>query len=213
MKKTKKLFIVFLCFAFIIGSYALCVNFYIIGSAQKYITEAEEIKNEKDIDFVLVLGCGVKEDGTPSHMLYERVKKGAEIFLNSDADKLLLSGDRSGESYDEPGVMKKLAIEFGVSKKDIQLDDIGFSTYESIRNAKNIYNAEKIVIITQPYHLPRALYIANSLGLEAVGAKAYLPFYPKQVLWSLREVLARNKDFIVCNLEKYVNISTEEVTE
>lgn len=213
MKKTKKLFVIFLCLAFIVGAYALTVNFYIIGSAQKSISETEEIKKEKDIDFVLVLGCGVKPDGTPSHMLYERVKKGAEVFLSCEADKFLLSGDRSGESYDEPGVMKRLALEFGVSEKDIQLDDIGFSTFESIWNAKHIYNAEKIVIITQPYHLPRALYIARSLGLEAVGAEAYLPFYPKQILWSAREILARNKDFIVCNLEKYFELSTEEVTE
>ena len=136
-------------------------------------------------------------------MLFERVKRGAEVFLKSKADKLLLTGDRSGESYDEPGVMKRLALEFGVAEKDIQLDDIGYSTFESIWNAKYIYNAEKIVIITQPYHLPRALYIARSLGVEAIGVKAYLPFYPKQVLWSLREVLARNKDFLVCNLEEY----------
>lgn len=203
MKKTKKLFIVFLCFVFLIGAYALTVNFYIIGSAQKEIYETEEIKNEKDIDFVLVLGCGVKEDGTPSHMLFERVKRGSEVFLKSKADKLLLTGDRSGESYDEPGVMKRLALEFGVAEKDIQLDDIGYSTFESIWNAKYIYNAEKIAIITQPYHLPRALYIARSLGVEAIGVKAYLPFYPKQVLWSLREVLARNKDFLVCNLEEH----------
>lgn len=203
MKKTKKLFIVFLCFVFLIGAYALSVNFYIIGSAQKRIYETEEIKNEKDIDYVLVLGCGVKPDGTPSHMLYERVKKGAEVFLLSKADKLLLTGDRSGESYDEPGVMKKLALEMGVKENQIQIDDIGYSTFESIWNAKYIYNAEKIVIITQPYHLPRALYIAKSLGLDAIGAEAYLPFYIKQVMWSLREVAARNKDFIVCNLEEH----------
>ena len=136
-------------------------------------------------------------------MLYERVKKGAEVFLKSDASKLLLSGDRSGESYDEPGVMKKLALEFGVKENEIQLDDIGFSTSESIFNAKHIYNAQKIVIITQPYHLPRALYIARSIGLDAIGIEAYLPLYPKQIIWSLREVLARNKDFLLCNLEKY----------
>lgn len=185
----------------LIAVYALSVNFYVLGSAQKQIVKIEEMKTIEDVDAVLVLGCGVKPDGTPSRMLIERVLAGSDAFKNSDAKTLLLSGDKSGESYDESGVMKSLAIENEIEEKNITLDNVGYSTFESIYNAKNIYNVRKIIIITQPYHLARALYIARSLGLEAYGYEAYLPFYPRQIIWSLREVAARNKDFLKCNLK------------
>lgn len=134
-------------------------------------------------------------------MLVERVYAGSEAFKNSHSKTLLLSGDKSGESYDEPSVMKLLAIENEIDEKDITIDNIGYSTYESIYNAKNIYHFKKIIIITQPYHLARALYIARSLGLEAYGYEAYLPLYPRQIIWSLREVAARNKDFLKCQFD------------
>ena len=114
---------------------------------------------------------------------------------------LLLTGDNSGESYNELAVMKKVSIENGVEESQMTIDDYGFSTYESLKNAKEKFGAKKIIIITQPYHMYRALYIANKLGIEAYGVTAYLPFYPRQILWSLREVLARNKDFLLCALD------------
>lgn len=201
MRKFKKLFIILIICFCLVSAYALTVNFYIIGSQKDKVLSLEEAVEIGDFDCVLVLGCGVKPDGTPSHMLYERVKAGSEVFLKTEAEKLLLSGDRSGETYDEPGVMNQLAINNGVEEKDITLDIVGFSTYESIYNAKNSFSVKKVLIITQPYHLSRALYIAESLDLDAYGYEAWLPFYPKQILWSLREVLARNKDFLKCMVD------------
>ena len=182
------------------GCYTLGVNFYVILSQKKNILSIQEAARLDKVDYVLVLGCGVKEDGEPSHMLYERLKKGAEVFNMQNGALLLLTGDNSGESYNELAAMKKVSLENGVKEEKLAIDDYGFSTYESLYNAKTKFGAKKIIIITQPYHMYRALYIANKLGIEAYGVTAYLPFYPRQILWSLREVLARNKDFLLCAL-------------
>ena len=96
MRKFKKLFILLIICFCLVSAYALTVNFYIIGSQKDKVLSLEEAVEIGDFDCVLVLGCGVKPDGTPSHMLYERVKAGSEVFLKTEAEKLLLSGDRSG---------------------------------------------------------------------------------------------------------------------
>ena len=181
--------------------YALTVNFYIIGSAQKRIMDRENTAFLTDVDCVLVLGCGVKPDGTPSDMLRERVEEGCETFRICKADSLLLSGDGSSrEGYDEPSAMKKLCTEkLGIDERLIRTDPFGLSTYDSILNAKND-GVKKLVIITQSYHMPRALFIARQLGLEAYGVEAHLLRYKAQIIWSTREVLARNKDFLKCIL-------------
>lgn len=181
------------------GGYVLGVNFYVILSQKKSIVELERVETA-DVDYILVLGCGVREDGEPSRMLAERLKTGAEVFKKAENGKakLLLTGDNSGESYNEPAVMKRVSLENGVREDEIAVDDYGFSTYESLYNAKFKFGAKKIIIVTQPYHMFRALYIAHKLGMEAVGVTAYLPLYPRQIIWSLREVLARNKDFLLC---------------
>ncbi|MCM1363776.1 MAG: YdcF family protein [Faecalibacterium sp.] len=196
--KMKKILLSIIIAIIAVGIYALSVNFYIIGSAKSKIMTAEETAQLGDIDCVLVLGCGVKADGTPSHMLYERLKTGADVFEKSNSKTLLLTGDNSGERYNELAVMKSESIKNGVDEADMTIDDFGFSTYESLYNAKTKYNVKRIIIITQSYHMPRALYIAKTLGIEAYGVNAWLPLYPAQVIWSTREVLARNKDFLKC---------------
>lgn len=197
----KNLKIIFACslmLVFVLACYILGVNFYVILSQEKDILTVEEASRLDRIDYVLVLGCGVNEDGTPSRMLAERLEMGAEVFKNQSGASLLLTGDNSGERYNEPETMKRVSLENGIAEKDITVDDFGFSTYESICNAKKTFGAKRIIIITQPYHISRALYIAEKLGVEAYGVTANLPFYPRQIIWSLREVLARNKDFLLC---------------
>ncbi len=197
-KTAKRIIALFLAVVLAGGGYVLSVNFYVILSQKKNIISLEEASHMDKVDYVLVLGCGVREDGEPSHMLYERLKRGAEVLENVNGAKLLLTGDNSGESYNELAAMKRVSLENGVKEEQMVIDDFGFSTYESLYNAKNNFSAKKIIIITQPYHMYRALYIANKLGIEAYGVTAYLPFYPMQIIWSLREVLARNKDFLLC---------------
>ena len=146
-------------------------------------------------DCILVLGAGVRDDGTPSDMLYDRVSVACDLYkaAGEEGIPLLMSGDHTG-NYNEVGVMKSLAAELGVPTEDIFLDHEGYSTYESLYRAKAVFGAKKIVIVTQEYHLHRALHIARELGLEAVGVSAHLRPYRKQKVYGVREVLARFKD-------------------
>jgi len=107
-----------------------------------------------------------------------------------------MSGDHGTVEYDEVNAMKQYAIEKGIDSEEIFMDHAGFSTYESIYRAKEIFGAERVVIITQEYHLYRALYIADALGLEAYGVASDQRTYSGQTMRDVREILARNKDFL-----------------
>ncbi len=159
---------------------------------------AQDIADIEGIDCIIVLGAGLKSDGTPSHMLEDRIKVGVEVLNVTGADYILMSGDRSNEYYDEPAAMKKYAEEIGVDSSRILIDNSGFSTYESMTRAKVEYGLDNVVVITQKYHLYRALYIAEDTGIDAVGVCADLRGYRGQILRDVREVLARVKDFFMC---------------
>lgn len=195
--KFKTVFAVMAVFIIAIGVYALTINFYVIGYSHRYFLSQDEVAKMEDVDYVVVLGCEVHADGTPSDMLYERCKTGCEVFKNSKSKALLLSGDKT-EGYNEPKCMKKESIKHGVEENAIKQDFYGFSTFESMFNAKQKFGAKKIIVITQSYHLSRAIYIARKLGVEAYGVPAYMRPMLKQVIWSTREMLARNKDFLQC---------------
>ncbi len=169
-----------------------------ISVADKVFDSVADIPKKEGIDCVLVLGAGLKSDGTPSHMLEDRIKVGVEVMEAIDADYILMSGDRSGEHYDEPAAMKKYAEDLGVDPSKILIDNSGFSTYESITRAEDEYGFDKIVVITQKYHLYRAIYIAEDCGIDAVGVSADLRPYRNQFVREIREVLARVKDFFLC---------------
>ena len=112
-----------------------------------------------------------------------------------------MSGDHGRDEYDEVNIMKDYAIEKGIPSESIFMDHAGFSTYESIYRAKEIFQAKKVVIVTQKYHLYRALYIAKKLGLEAYGVGADPREYRGAFYREVREIIARNKDFIKCILK------------
>jgi vancomycin permeability regulator SanA len=143
----------------------------------------------------MVLGAGIKNN-KPSLMLRDRLECAIELYFQNGVP-LLMSGDHSTEDYNEVGVMKAYAEEQGVPSEDILLDPEGYSTYESIFNALKNHGVEKIVIVTQEYHLYRALYIAKALGIEAYGVHADLRTYRGQVYRDVREHFARFKDFIL----------------
>ena len=157
------------------------------------IVTAESLSSHTDYDCVLVLGAGVKDDGTPSDMLYDRVRVAVELYEATGAP-LLMSGDHTGD-YNEVGVMKALAIEMGVPSEDVFLDHEGYSTFESLYRARHVFGAKTMIVITQEYHLHRALYIARELDMEAVGVSADLRPYRGQSRYNAREHLARFKDF------------------
>lgn len=172
------------------------MNAYVKNIGSGGIITAEEATKLEGVDCILVLGCQVREDGSPSHMLKDRLMQGIELYNLGVAPKLLMSGDHGRETYNEVATMKQYAITEGIDSEDIFMDHAGFSTYESIYRAKEIFGAEKIIIVTQKYHIYRALYIAEKLGVEAYGVSADYRTYAGQSMRDVREILARCKDFV-----------------
>ena len=192
MKKIIKYLIILI----IIGiTIVLSINFYVILSTQKQITNLSELENNNDYDCILVLGAGIWGD-RPSPMLQDRLDEAIKLYQKGTAPKIIMSGDNGQEGYDEVNVMKDYAIEKGIPSEDIFMDHAGFSTYESIYRAKEIFQVKKAIIVTQKYHLHRALHIANALNLNAIGVGADPRAYSGQIFREAREILARNKDFV-----------------
>lgn len=131
-------------------------------------------------------------------MLEDRLLQGIALYKRGVASKIIMSGDHGKKDYDEVNVMKQYAIEQGVPSEDIFMDHAGFSSYESIYRAKEIFKAQKIIIVTQKYHLYRSIYIAKQLDLEAYGVSSDPRKYSGQWARELREIVARNKDFFKC---------------
>lgn len=181
----------------IIAIIVLGINLYVKISTRNQIIKEEEYKELSDVDCIIILGAGIWGD-KPSPMLEDRLLEGIKLYKQNVSDKIIMSGDHGREEYDEVNIMKSYAIENGVLSENIFMDHAGFSTYESIYRAKEIFKAKKIVIVTQKYHLYRALYIANKLGIEAYGAGADPRKYVGATYREIREILARDKDFVKC---------------
>lgn len=176
------------------------INFFVIFKTKEQILESLESFDKDDVDCILVLGAGVR-NGQPTHMLEDRLLTAIECYNKKLAPKIIMSGDHGQANYDEVNVMKNFAIDKGVPATDIFMDHAGFSTYESMYRAKEIFKAKKIVVVTQEYHLYRAIYIGNKLGIETYGVKSNPREYAGQFLREIREILARDKDFIKCILK------------
>lgn len=171
------------------------INFYVVFSSKNRIITLEEAKNIQNIDCILVLGAGIWGD-KPSPMLEDRILESIQVYNEGISNKLIMSGDHGQHGYDEVSVMKKYALEKKIPSSDVFMDHAGFSTYESVYRAKEIFQAKKVIIVTQEYHLYRALYIAKNLGLEAYGISSNPRSYSGQFYREVREILARNKDFV-----------------
>jgi len=173
------------------------INAHVKHSAADRILTSEEAAELADVDCIMVLGCQVKDNGKPSDMLADRLRRGIEVYELGAAPKLLMSGDHGQKEYDEVNTMKQVAIDADIPSSDVFMDHAGFSTYESVYRARDIFEADKIIIITQEYHLYRALFIAEKLGVEAYGVAADYHTYYGQAMRDFREILARNKDFVI----------------
>ncbi len=149
-------------------------------------------------DCILVLGCGLTKDGTPGQMLRDRLDTAIAAYHMGVADRLLMSGDHGQDDYDEVTAMKRYAIDRGVPSEDIFVDHAGFSTYESMVRAREIFQCSSVVVVTQAYHLYRALYNARAMGMEAVGIASQEHAYTRQWYFNLREAAARLKDVVYC---------------
>ena len=191
----KKIIIIILSLILLSIVGMLTVNFYVVLSTKSRIISIDEAKDLTDVDCILVLGAGVYGN-KPRPMLEDRILTGIELYNNGVAKKIIMSGDHGQEDYDEVNVMKNYAIDEGINSSDIFMDHAGFSTYDSIYRLKEIFEVDKVVIVTQEYHLYRALYIAKELEIEAYGVSANLRDYPGQFKREVREILARDKDLV-----------------
>lgn len=177
------------------GLAVLGINLTVKGSVKDKILTEAQATDLKNVDCIIVLGCQVRSDGTPSHMLEDRLRRGVALYEAGAAPKILMSGDHGTQGYDEVNAMKKYAMDAGLPTEDVFMDHAGFSTYETVYRAKEIFQAKKVIIVTQTYHLYRAMYIAQQFGMEVYGVAAEYREYGGQFNRDIREVLARVKDF------------------
>lgn len=187
--------------------FCLIVMIFVINSlvviymyGKKYIVDMSEMP--KNCDAIIILGAGIREDGTPCDILADRLDNGVKVYLQSNCKAILLSGDNSGEFYNELMVMKnwiqnKYPKE-NIRGKSLLIDDFGFCTYDSMRRAKRVYNIKSAIISTNKYHLPRAIYVARRMGIDAYGVPSDMREYDRMKKYKKREILAQIKDFFLC---------------
>ena len=201
MKVLKKMIIIFALILIIILCGALLIVNNVQSKGEKRIVTKDMLP--KKVDAIIVLGAGVREDGTPSAILADRLLTSLDILKIGVKGKLLLSGDHGRRGYNEVGAMKKYVLDnLDIEEKDIFLDHAGFSTYDSIYRAKNIFKVESAIIVTNEYHLPRALYLADKIGIDVYGYISDKREYYYIDSYKNREKLAQLKDFLYVNIFK-----------
>ena len=199
----KKLFIALIILISLVIVFTLGVNLYVRLYSRSRILEMDEAGELSGVDCIIVLGASVKNGDTPSLMLQDRLDRAIEAYKVGIAPKIIMSGDHGSRYYNEVQVMKDYAIAHGVPSEDIFMDHAGFSTYDTMYRAREIFGADKVLIVTQRYHLYRSIYVAKKLGMDAYGVAAADVRYHGQGKRDVREVVAVVKDFIwsVCKFE------------
>jgi vancomycin permeability regulator SanA len=147
-------------------------------------------------DAIVVLGAGVYPDGTPSPVLVDRLATAASLYREGRATRILVTGDHGRASYDEPGAMRDWLVDHGVPGEVISQDHAGFDTFSSMVRARRVFGVERPIVVTQAFHLPRALYLASSAGMDPTGVVADRREYPGALGMHLREMLSRPKAWL-----------------
>ncbi len=176
-------------------------NSVVCLSAKNRMRTLEDSLGDSGYDCMIVLGCGIR-DREPTPMLADRLDTAIALYKAGAAPKLLMSGDNGRKDHDEVSVMRDYAIARDIPAEDILTDSAGFSTYETMYRASHVFGVKKAVVVTQKYHLYRALYDAEAFGIEAMGTIADGHVFSSQIIWDLRELLARAKDFVWCVFKK-----------
>jgi vancomycin permeability regulator SanA len=156
----------------------------------------------------VVFGAGLRRDGSPTPILRDRVETGVRLYFDGRVEKLLMSGDNSVEYYNEPEAMRQYAMSMGVPAEDIVLDYAGRRTYDTCYRARAIFGLKRALLVTQRFHLPRALFLCNSLGLDASGVEAGNLNYRKVslLIWNFREQLATVAAFFDLYVDKPIPV-------
>lgn len=200
MKKARKICLVLVCLG--VGGLCLlgCINALMIYQTADHIAEPNAYAG-MEADCILVLGARVWDNGQLSAVLKDRVDAAIALYKEGVAPLLLMSGDHSSESYNEVQAMKDYAVEQGVPEECILMDHAGYSTYESMYRAKEVYGINSCIVSTQKYHLYRAVYIGKAVGMDTRGVIADQRSYARQTYYDIREAAARCKDFFLSILK------------
>jgi len=148
---------------------------------------------QKPVEYAIVLGASVKQDGTPSDALYDRIVTAVELYNDGYVQKLLMTGDNGKFHTDEVAVMRRVAIDLGVPESDILVDGQGYRTYESCKRAKQVYDIDEAVIVTQRFHLARALYLCSQFGISSQGQTADRQTYQRIAFFWARDLASSFK--------------------
>ena len=190
----KKIIIYIICFFVIFCIWIYAINYYVVSfSKNHYYYNVDWLENK----YVwLVFWASVLSNGLPSDILKDRLKVAYKAYELWKIDRIIVSWDNSSLDYNEPEVMKNYLVNLWVNIDDIYLDYAGFDTYDSLYRAKEIFWAEELVLFTQDFHLKRAMYIANRLGIDAYWVETNLQKYVNEDYNNRREVFARIKAFL-----------------
>ena len=194
----KKLLLVLGVLCLAVAILFVSVNARVIRSSSPRLISADAATNLENVDCILVLGSSVQPNGTLNRVVRERVDTALALYESGVSERLLMSGDHGKVNYDEVNAMKQYCVDKGVNLDVIFLDHAGFNTYDSIYRAKAIFGVQKMIIVSQEYHLYRAVYIANKLGIEAYGVAAEQEA-DTALITNLRESVARVKDYFSCS--------------
>jgi SanA protein len=162
--------------------------FFLLISRQDIFT----IQNAPKAETAIIFGAGLKRDGSPTPVLMDRVKAGVDLYLSGNVKKLLLTGDNRFDNHNEPASMAVYAQSLGVPLKDIIIDNGGISTFDSCYRARHVFGIKQAILVTQTFHLPRALFVCEHLGIDSKGVSADLRQYwfSSQIIWNIREIPA-----------------------
>ena len=187
MKWISRTFLTILIFGLAGLVFVCLINFYIHSQSAGKIKTPAEISSVESPRVAIVFGALVWSDKSLSPVLYDRVATAAELYRAGKVQKILMSGDNPTAEYDEPTAMKKAAVELGVPEADVVLDFAGRRTYDTCYRAKEIFEIKKAILVTQEFHLPRALYLCSNFGVDGIGVKANRQSYTGENYWAFRE--------------------------
>lgn len=183
----------------VVAGIPLTINFFMCASTRPSFTTVSSSNIQEtafDADAIVVLGAGINWDGSPSAVLKDRLDTAIALYNEGVAPKIIMSGDNSDSSYNEVMAMALYVEDQGVPADDVFCDHAGLSTYDSMYRLRHVFDVERCVVVTQEYHLYRALYDAHSFGIDAYGVPSDNATYAQIDEYEKREVLARVKDFV-----------------
>ncbi len=172
---------------------AIAGNTVVLGEGRARVRGADAVTSA---DAIVVLGAGVRADGSPSDVLADRLELARALYADGRAPRVLVTGDHVTGDYDEPRAMQRWLLDHGVPREAIFLDHAGVDTFSSMWRARNVFQVRRAIVVTQRFHLPRALFLGARLGLEVEGVEADRRVYRGAAWHSLREVASRTKAWL-----------------